>query len=80
MEQDVQRRDEQEVGDEKQDAVHRVSRCHDQHGETQDECRDRVERDGFAHYDNATLMIAVTTRLTIASGISTFHPRRINWS
>ena len=49
-EQHVERRDEQEVEHQEQDAVHGVLRGDHQHGEPEDERRERVERDRFAHY------------------------------
>ena len=48
-EQHVERRDEQEVQHQKQDAVDRVLRADHQDGEPQDARRDEVERDGCAH-------------------------------
>ena len=79
-EEDVQRGHEQEVEHQEQHAMHRILRRHDQDGEAEDERGEGVERDRFAHYCTITFTMPVTTRFTIAIGISTFHPSRISWS
>src|SRR5260221_1987534 len=76
----VQRRDEQEIEYEKQHAVHGVLRGDHQHGEPENARRDEIKDDGLEHYRSTTLTIPVTTRFTMASGMSTFHPSRISWS
>ena len=76
----VQRGHEQKVEDQEQDAVHGVLRGHHQHGEAENERRNRVERDRLRHQSNITFTMPVTTRFAIASGIRTFHPSRISWS
>jgi hypothetical protein len=77
--QDIQRRDAQEVQDEKEHRVDGVLRGHHEHREAEDECRDDVERDGVAHQNN-TFTMPVTMTFAIATGISTFHPSRMSWS
>src|SRR5439155_14023502 len=72
--------DEQKVEHQEQHAVHGVLRADHQHGEPEDARRDEIERDRLAHQSNNTFTMPVTTRLAIATGISTFHPSRISWS
>src|SRR3954463_8530389 len=78
-EQHVERRDRQEVQHEKQDCVDRIARADDQHGKSEDQRREHVERNRLTH-QKSTFTMPVATTLAIATGISTFHPRRISWS
>ena len=79
-EQHVKRRDEKKIDDEEQHAVHRVLGADNEPGEKEHERRYGVKRDRLAHYSNITLMIPLTTRFAIASGIRSFHPIAISWS
>ena len=86
LQQHVQRRDEQEIEHEKQHRVHGVLRRDDEHREPEDERGKRVERYRLTQplaptpVAHNTFTMPVTTRFTIASGMSTFHPSRISWS